>query len=77
MSKIKLGQSALDYLGFTAQDINDVSALSDERGGYWTEVEAFVADLSDRTAAELTFKQSQWGVSILEKLEDLRRKGKL
>lgn len=77
MSKIKLGQNALDYLGFDAQDIDDVSALSDERGGYWTEVEAFVADLGDRTAAELSFKQTQWAVSIKEKLDDLRRKGKI
>jgi len=75
--KVKLGQNALDYLDFDAQDIDDISALSDERGGYWTGVEAFVADLGDRTAAELTFKQTQWAVDIKEKLDDMRRKGNL
>lgn len=77
MTKVKLGQNALEYLGFDAQDIDDISGLSDERGGYWQTVEVFIAELGDMTAAELSFKQTQWAVSIKDKLEDLRRKGDL
>ena len=77
MAKIKLGQNALDYLGFDAQDISDISALSDDRGGYWSIVEAFIAELGDKTAAELSFKQTNWAMLIKDKLDDLRRRGKL
>lgn len=77
MAKIKLGQSALEYLNFDAQDIDDISALADDRGGYWQTVEAFIVKLSDMTAAELTFKQSAWMVDVKDKLDDLRRKGKI
>ena len=77
MAKVKLGRPALEYLGFDDRDMEDAEGLSDMRGGSWTRSWAFLESLRDRTAAELTFKQTDWAVKIKDKLEDLRRRQEL
>ena len=77
MAKIPLGLAALEYLNIDEADLSDVEALADDRGGYWATCSLFLESLRDKTAAELSFKQTQWALNIVEKLEDMRRKGDL
>jgi hypothetical protein len=75
MVQVKL-QGAVEYLGFDTQDLKDIADLA-ETGIYWEEVGNFIADLTDKDYRELSNKQTAWAVKILEKLSDMRRKGKL
>lgn len=77
MAGIKLGTNAFSYLGFDETDLDDIEGLADDRGGYWVEVFTFVSELKDRVGEELSFRQVSWAVNVKEKLDDLRRKGKL
>lgn len=77
MAKLTLGTNAFTYLGFDEQDLEDLEALADDRGGYWVTAFTFVAQLKDKVGEELSFKQTSWAVDIIEKLVDLRRKGKI
>ena len=77
LPRIDLGRSAYDYLAIDEQDVDDVAALADDRGGFWLASSVFIESLRDKTAAELSFKQTQWALDIVDKLADLRRRGKL